>query len=134
MKLAIISVTNKGALLAEKLAHSLTADSTVFQKTGRNPIKADYVFSNLRDLVADSFNQYDGLIFIMATGIVVRVIAPFVNDKRFDPAVVVIDDSGQYAISLLSGHIGGANELTEQISSAIGAKAVITTATDIVSK
>ncbi|MDD4600277.1 MAG: cobalamin biosynthesis protein, partial [Negativicutes bacterium] len=65
---------------------------------------------------------------------VVRVIAPFVNDKRFDPAVVVIDDSGQYAISLLSGHIGGANELTEQISSAIGAKAVITTATDIVSK
>lgn len=134
MKLAIISVTNNGALLAEKLAHKLGIDCTIFQKAGRNPVKAGHLFNNLSDLIANVFNQYNGLVFIMATGIAVRVIAPFIVDKRSDPAVVVLSDNGQYAISLLSGHIGGANDLTKQISHAIGATAVITTATDIANK
>lgn len=134
MKIAIISVTNKGALLADKLAHSLDEDITVFQKTGRNSTNNKYSYSSLSTLVKDIFGQYDSLIFIMAAGIVVRVIAPFVNDKRFDPAVVVMDDHGQHVISLLSGHIGGANELTLIISRALGATAVITTATDVANK
>jgi cobalt-precorrin 5A hydrolase len=74
------------------------------------------------------------LVFIMAAGIAVRVIAPHVQDKRYDPAVVVIDDGGNHAISLLSGHLGGANELTETIAKAIGASPVITTATDVAGK
>ena len=70
----------------------------------------------------------------MATGIVVRVIAPYVSDKRHDPAVVVMDDLGQHAISLLSGHIGGANELARTIGHLLGAEPVITTATDIANR
>lgn len=134
MKLAIISVTNNGALLAEKLAHSLDEDITVFYKEGRNPVKSGYGFDSLSRLIACIFNQYDGLIFIMATGIVVRVIAPYVNDKRFDPAVVVMDEKGQFAISLLSGHIGGANELARRIASISDAQSVVTTATDTANK
>jgi cobalt-precorrin 5A hydrolase len=136
MKLAIISVTNKGALLANSLAQRLgTKDKSVdvFAKIGRNPLQA-ISYEVLGTLVKDVFFQYDGLIFIMATGIVVRVIAPYVCDKRFDPAVVVMDDNGANAISLLSGHIGGANELTTLVAQLTGANPIITTATDIAKK
>jgi cobalt-precorrin 5A hydrolase len=67
----------------------------------------------------------------MSTGIVVRVIAPLIQNKTEDPAVVAIDDQGQHAISLLSGHLGGANALTLQVAEIIGARPVITTATDV---
>ena len=66
----------------------------------------------------------------MATGIVVRLIAPYLDSKEKDPAVVVMDDAGKFAISLLSGHLGGANELAERCAFAVGARSVITTATD----
>ena len=133
MKLAVISVTNKGALLGNSLAdqlRSLNHNVQIFAKSGRNPLNAT-PYEVLSKLIADIFPHYEGLIFIMATGIVVRVIAPYVQDKRIDPAVVVMDENGKYAISLLSGHIGGANELAELIAVTIGAEPVITTATDV---
>lgn len=131
MKTAIIAVTAGGALLAEKVAASLAVPADVFVKTGRNPHNIGSEYESLSELVERLFSSYDGLLFIMATGIVVRVIAPYVRDKRFDPAVVVMDEKGQYAISLLSGHIGGANELTQMIAGAVQAAPVITTATDV---
>ncbi|VBB06838.1 cobalamin biosynthesis central region [Lucifera butyrica] len=134
MKLAVISVTSNGAILARHLADVLNIPIDVYARVGRNPVKADSEFDSLSELVAKIFYQYDGLIFIMAAGIVVRVIAPHVRDKRYDPAVVVMDEAGDYAISLLSGHIGGANELTQKVARAVGAKAVITTATDVAQK
>jgi len=70
------------------------------------------------------------LVFIGATGIAVRLIAPFVSDKRTDPAVLVIDEQGKYCISLLSGHLGKANEWTVKLAGAIGAEPIVTTATD----
>ncbi len=76
----------------------------------------------------------DNLIFIMATGIVVRAIAPLLKDKKTDPAVVVLDEKGDYVISLLSGHIGGANKLSKEIASFLNAQAVITTASDVQGK
>ncbi|HBQ27920.1 MAG TPA: hypothetical protein DD719_00560 [Desulfotomaculum sp.] len=84
----------------------------------------------LRELVAYLFPKYKGFVFIMAAGIVVRLIAPLLRHKRYDPAVVVMDEQGRFAVSLLSGHLGGANELAVRVASAAGAQAVITTATD----
>jgi cobalt-precorrin 5A hydrolase len=130
VKLAVISVTNQGAQLAERLALRLGSNVAIYVKSGRNPIASPHTYDSLSELVHEIFSLYDGLVFIMATGIVVRVIAPYVRDKRLDPAVIVMDDGGNFAISLLSGHIGGANDLTRLISTAIGATAVITTATD----
>lgn len=90
--------------------------------------------SSLRDWTGHRFAESDAIIFIGACGIAVRSIAPFVSSKKTDPAVVVIDEQGKFAISLLSGHIGGANELTEEISNLLHATPVITTATDINNK
>lgn len=78
-----------------------------------------------------AFGTSDLLVFVGACGIAVRKIAPYVRDKRTDPAVVCVDEQGTFAISLLSGHIGGANGLTKTIAQAIGAVPVITTATDV---
>lgn len=77
------------------------------------------------------FGQADGLIYIGAAGIAVRAIAPYLKDKMTDPAVVVIDDQSRYAVSLLSGHVGGANALAEEAAQILGAVPVITTASDV---
>ncbi len=81
--------------------------------------------------VHELWKGYKNLIFIMAAGIVVRTIAPLVKDKKTDPAVVVLDEKGRFAISLLSGHLGGANRLAGEIAGFLGGEAVITTASDI---
>ncbi len=131
MRVAVISVTLKGALLGEKLRDRLEGNADLFAKA-RGVLHLDTApYDNLGILIQAIFHKYDGLIFIMATGIVVRVIAPYVQDKRYDPAVVVMDDAGVHAISLLSGHLGGANELTKLVAAAVGAEPVITTATDV---
>ncbi len=84
-----------------------------------------------RKTVEDAWKRAEALVFIMASGIVVRTIAPLLKDKRTDPAVVIIDEGGRYVVSLLSGHLGGANEKARKIASFLGGEAVITTASDI---
>ena len=88
-------------------------------------------FDRLSDEISRCFHNFSGHIFVMATGIAVRMIAPLLRHKTLDPAVVVMDELGFHAISLISGHIGGANELAKKISEIAGAVPVITTATDI---
>lgn len=121
MRTAIISLTAKGALLAEKIS----------SKVGGQTFDKGKDFTKLAELVAEIFGKFDGLIFICAAGIVVRMIAPHIVSKLSDPAVLVIDERGQNVISLLSGHVGRANELTVEIAKAIDANPVITTATDV---
>lgn len=84
-----------------------------------------------RGFYGELFSSSDALVFVGSCGIAVREIAPHVKDKRTDPAVICIDELGRYVIPLLSGHIGGANELARRLASALGAEAVVTTATDI---
>lgn len=129
MNLAIIAVTDRGAKLAQTIKIYFSAD--VFVKSGRNPIGEINEYVSLRDLINDIFQKYDAFIFIMATGIVVRVIAPLIVHKSVDPAILVMNESGKHVISLLSGHIGGANELACLVAEKLHAEPIITTATDI---
>lgn len=85
----------------------------------------------VREWTEKYFREADALLYIGAAGIAVRAIAPYVRDKTADPAVLVMDEAGQHVIPLLSGHIGGANELAKQVASLTGAESVITTATDL---
>ncbi len=130
-RLAVWALTPNGAKLAARLADSLPdADIHVSQTLAE--IKPSHIlFDRLAAALEEKFRRYTGHIFIMSTGIVVRVLAGLLQSKTKDPAVVVVDDLGQNAISLLSGHIGGANELTHKIAQILKANPVITTATDI---
>ncbi|MCF8087182.1 MAG: cobalamin biosynthesis protein [Desulfotignum sp.] len=89
------------------------------------------IFHRLSDAVAKQFYAYDCHVFIFSTGIAVRILAPLLVSKLTDPAVVVLDDQGLHTISLVSGHIGQANQYTRQIAHLLGSDPVITTATDV---
>ena len=112
MKIAIISISEAGREIAVTLQRQLGAKS--IQRTE----------------VKSKWKNYDAFIFIGAMGICVRTIAPLVEDKHKDPAVVCIDSFGQHVISVLSGHVGGANDLTREVAAIIGGREVITTQSD----
>ncbi|CAB1077778.1 hypothetical protein JY97_04965 [Alkalispirochaeta odontotermitis] len=131
-KIAVWALTPNGRNLAETISREMNADVDVYLSQNLSGHRTGpFRFQKLGDAIQREFNQYGGHIFIMSTGIVVRLIAPLIRHKTEDPAVVVVDDGGHHAISLLSGHLGGANQLTQQIAAASGARPVITTATDV---
>ena len=123
MKIAIISVSDKGQKLSSDLKEKLDNDSTI--------IKCDLYHKNVKKYLRLAFYEYDAIIAIMASGILIRSIAPIIESKVTDPAILNIDDNGNFVISTLSGHLGGANELTNKIAELIGATPVITTSTDV---
>ena len=131
MAIAIIAITRNGARLGAKLRLGLGADLYVLQKYRGQAGKTAVGFDNLKALLPRLWQERCNLVCIMATGIVVRLIAPLLQGKDQDPAVVVMDEAGKFAISLLSGHLGGANELAERCAFVSGARPVITTATDV---
>ena len=88
-------------------------------------------FPRLSEAFREAFAQGENLVCVMAAGIVVRGIAPYLKGKDTDPAVVVVDEAGRFAVSLLSGHLGGANDLARRVAEVLGGTAVITTATDV---
>ena len=123
MKIAIISVSKKGYELSLSLKEKLDLDSTV--------IKTDLYHKNVKKYFPILFYEYDAIIAIMASGILIRSIAPLIESKATDPAVLNIDDNGSFVISMLSGHLGGANRLTQKVARLIDATPVITTSTDV---
>lgn len=132
MKLRLISFTLRGAELEKKLLDKLL--SLGFEADGFAKYPQDGLLqleNKLNDFTEQAFNAVDGIIFIGSMGIAVRAVAPFIKSKASDPAVIVIDEASSYVIPILSGHLGGANELSCEIAKTIGATAVITTATDI---
>ena len=131
MHYAIISVSKTGALLGAKVKAGLSGDGTLYERKGSESGEEALYFNRTLALTADIFPKYDGLLFIMASGIAVRAIAPHVVSKASDPAVLVMDECGKHCISLLSGHLGGANAWAREVAAAVGADPVITTATDV---
>jgi cobalt-precorrin 5A hydrolase len=134
MRTAVIAITRNGSLLGRRLRDGLAeAELHVSRRYAgqAGPVGQTFDPGDLKEVVITLWQGMDAFIFIMATGIVVRMIAPLLKSKETDPAVVVMDDAGTFAISLLSGHLGGANELAERCAFISGARPVITTATDV---
>ncbi len=126
MKYAIILTSETSYPLAETIRKEL-GETNIYTKAG---IKGTNRISSINDCVKDLFGQSEAIIFIGAMGICVRSIASYIKDKHTDPAIVNVDSTGRYAVSVLSGHVGGANELTKRIANITGAEAVITTQSD----
>ncbi|MFV0423652.1 cobalt-precorrin 5A hydrolase [Oleidesulfovibrio sp.] len=138
-RVCVYALTPQGIALGSTLAAALNADLYIPQRleetfsrteTASYPSPTTLFFPRLADAVGDNFAAYDAHIFIAATGIVIRTIAPHIRRKDIDPAVLVLDQRGRHVISLLSGHLGGANALAERVARLTGGTAVITTATD----
>ena len=124
MRLELTAFTRRGAALAARLAEELT-------RRGHQAACTREAGESAAEWTAQAFARAQGLIFVGAAGIAVRSIAPHLRHKSTDPAVVVVDEGGQFAIPILSGHLGGANDLAREIAALMGGQAVITTATDV---
>lgn len=135
MKLATISFTDQGSHLNQGISAALSLQGYDCVSYGEARYAEKYhleeIDTSLKEWTKKMFAEKDGLIFIGATGIAVRSIAPFLSHKAKDPAVVVMDEKGMFSISLVSGHLGGANELAGTLANLTGAIPVITTATDV---
>ena len=120
MTCAYLAFTDTGLALAKRLADALPGSVARCGQDG----------ASLAEWTSTQFVQSDALIFVGAAGIAVRAIAPHCKSKTTDPAVVVVDECGRFAVPILSGHLGGANDLARAIAAVCGAVPVITTATD----
>ncbi len=129
MKTAIITLSQKGLELAEKLKQGFVS-ADIFVHDAVDASQPVQRFDRVVALTDEIFDEYKGLIYIMPTGVVVRAIAGKAKSKLSDPAVVAIDVAGRYAISLLSGHEGRANELALKAANLLDADPVISTTTE----
>ena len=129
MTVAVIAFTRRGAELGRKLAAALGgalyAPARFAADAGAEPVPA------LAAWTAARWEDSDALVFVGAAGIAVRAVAPHVRDKFTDPAVVSVDEAGRFAVPLLSGHVGGANELALRVAELTGGQAAVSTATDV---
>ncbi|MDR3539408.1 MAG: cobalt-precorrin 5A hydrolase [Desulfosporosinus sp.] len=134
MKIALVALTDRGLATARRISAELpntvvrelfSHEKVLIQNNNR-----EQSFRRLSDIVPSLWQEYSVLIFVMATGIVVRQIAALIESKDRDPAILVLDEDGKFIIPLLSGHLGGANAWANHLARQIGALAVITTATD----
>ncbi|MBO7689606.1 MAG: cobalamin biosynthesis protein [Clostridia bacterium] len=134
MKIDMLSFTEAGYEMAQTIRNAL--EERPLLNPGESPRLTVTVSRcnqplSLGEWTGQMFDQTDALVYVGAAGIAVPAIAPFVKSKVTDPAVVVVDEGGSFAIPVLSGHLGGANDLARAIAERIGATAVITTATDV---
>ncbi|MCL4544894.1 MAG: hypothetical protein M1118_09920, partial [Chloroflexi bacterium] len=127
--LAAVALTKRGATAATTLSAALSLDAYVPAKLGAGDTAVPYT-EPVRELLPRLFNEYHGLVLFMALGAAVRLLSPLLKSKRDDPAVVVVDEACTFAISVLSGHLGGANALAHQVGAVLHATPVITTGSD----
>ena len=131
-KTAVLAITKNGIDIAEKLKNMFPEwDAFAPSKLTAETVKIIRYSEPTTEKIVDLFKNSNALICIFSLGAVIRLISPYLKDKKTDPAVIVIDDKANFVISVLSGHIGGANELTKEIAEKLGATPVITTAADV---
>ncbi|MGG4451435.1 cobalt-precorrin 5A hydrolase [Brevibacillus porteri] len=132
---AIVAITKHGVEMARDLAQKFPGTDLYYMskfERGDEETRGIQLFSNsVRMLFPALWPAYKGLIIIISLGAVIRMIAPLLEDKKKDPGVVVVDDRGENVISVLSGHLGGANELAREVAAVMGARPIITTASDV---
>lgn len=131
MKIAIIAITHGGAGLARQLGEEFLEAEVFLPVRFHEEDGCKYFTEPLAELLPQLFAKTEQLVCIMATGIVVRLLGNHLRGKEHDPGVVVMDEKGAFAISLLSGHLGGANRMAIELAEITGGQAVITTATDV---
>ena len=127
MNIAVIAVSPQGITIAEQLKAEWQEQLTIFSTHQHSSVES---IRNIKEHVDAHFGDYSAWVFIGAMGICIRTIAEHVQHKYHDPAVINIDSTGRFVVSVLSGHVGGANELTEHSASLLGAQAVVSTQTD----
>jgi len=131
-RIAIIAITKNGIKMAKGLKEKFpTWEIFAPEKFSDDDKKINWYNNSTTIKIKELFESNDGLICLFSLGAVVRLISPHLKDKKTDPAVIVIDDQAQFVISTLSGHLGGANQLTNNIAEQLGAIPVITTAADV---
>ena len=131
-RIAIIAITKNGIKMAKGLKEKFpTWEIFAPEKFSDDDKKINWYNNSTTIKIKELFESNDGLICLFSLGAVVRLISPHLKDKKTDPAVIVIDDQAQFVISTLSGHLGGANQLTNDIAEQLGAIPVITTAADV---
>ena len=127
--IALIAFTKRGCELGRRLAQDLSGQlwttDRLAEETGLPGC------GSLSRWTGERFSDCEALVFVSASGIAVRAIAPFVKDKFSDPAVVSVDEAGRFAVPLLSGHVGGANDLARRIAAITGGQTAVSTATDV---
>jgi len=129
---AILAITRNGLKIASSIKQFFP-DWEIFapSKFQNSTIDATWYEDQTATKMAELFGKYDGIVCLFSLGAVIRLVAPYLKDKKTDPAIIVIDDKAGFVISALSGHLGGANVLTEEIAKKLGATAVVTTAADV---
>ncbi|EPZ42214.1 cobalt-precorrin 5A hydrolase [Alicyclobacillus acidoterrestris] len=132
---AVVAITKHGTAIARRLQAQLPDVDVYYPEKFAYGDEAERGITTYEGSVVAHvptlFHAYSGLIGIFSLGAMVRLIAPLLKDKKTDPGVVVIDDRAEHVISVLSGHLGGANDLTRKVAAALGARPVITTASDV---
>jgi cobalt-precorrin 5A hydrolase len=131
-KIAVLAITKNGIEMSLRIKEYFS-DFEIFApiKFSDNNEKIQWYDESTTQKIVDLFKSNDGIVCLFSLGAVIRLLAPHIKDKKTDPAVIVIDDNANFVISVLSGHLGGANELSNKIAEKIGATPVITTAADV---
>ena len=127
----VVALTRRGAFLAREISRGLAGARCWLPRAHAGEDPEERNFDRVATVLGEAFRRGENLVAVMAAGIVVRSIAPHLRGKAKDPAVVVVDEAGNFAISLLSGHQGGANQLARQVAQIIKGTPVITTASDL---